>query len=271
MKNKIQAFCLILTLSCTTGCSNLSGAGSSKASPAPATQFLTASQPTPTPLDPQQPTTTPVGDPAIFGLYYFTLGHAPDASGAQYWSDQYTKYGASITSIRGSFAHSQDADQSISDYSQTFLARAATAAEIYNWQTQLANGMSMDDVMVNIATSKEALALPSHASYGFSSIPDSIEGLYYLVLGRAADSAGGSYFGAQYVSSGVLLATIRSNIAYSTEASGLISGFYQTYIKRAANTTEIQYWQGRLASDLTLSEVSYDIQHSPAASPTPTN
>ena len=138
-----------------------------------------------------------------------------------------------------------------------FLGRSGTTAELNSWVAVL-NGTGPNTgqaaVVNGIVRSTAAL----------TQVVDS----YYLkYLGRAADSAGASYWVGQ-VQAGEFLNNVQAGFASSQEFisannSDYVQGLYRTFFNRTGSSSDLAYWYGQLQQLNGLNIVAQGFANSP--------
>ncbi len=175
---------------------------------------------------------------------YHDLLHRPaDPSGLQNWTNQLYQ-GASrnqvVQAILGSNEYVTDL---VSGWYSTYLQRTAGPADLNIFVPVLQNRtMTNEQVQTAILSSPEYYARRANGSdQGF------LSALYLDVLGRSAGAADFAAWGASSGSAwsdadrGNVVAAVLQSPEYRND---LIEGYYQTYLGRLANSTELGLWSG---------------------------
>ncbi|MFK3973708.1 DUF3616 domain-containing protein [Pseudomonas sp. NPDC087358] len=124
----------------------------------------------------------------IVSLYFTAFGRVPDAAGLQYWLGA-QKSGLSLGNIAQAFIHSDEFVQGANGADSAFLTslyhnalgRTPDTAGLAYWGTQLANGMTREQVLSSISSSQE-----SQTSIG---VKTQIVLTYNGLLGRSPSEA----------------------------------------------------------------------------------
>ncbi|MGD0256192.1 MAG: DUF4214 domain-containing protein [Acidimicrobiales bacterium] len=177
----------------------------------------------------------------ICSAYEVLLGRAPDSSGAAFWNAQLAG-GASRSAVAyGIVTSSEYRSDLVNDYYETFLGRAPDSAGLSFWMAQLSTGVSDNSVLSGILGSDEFYTDSDNIPAGF------VTALYTMLLGRAPDSAGLSFWESQ-LSSG----TSQSGVAYailssSEYRSDFVEAQYLHLLGRRADSGGLSYWVSQLA------------------------
>jgi len=186
----------------------------------------------------------------VAAVYNDVLGRAPDAGGLAFWSQQIDK-GGPIGSVAQAIAHS-------SEYYTTFvidpdylklLGRAADSAGIQFWVQKMDGGLTDQELEAGFVASDEFF----NKAGGTNS--DWVDAVYQLLLGRAADQNGQSFWDAR-LAAGVTRGQVASQIANSQENNtNLINADYFHYLGRAADQGGLTFWLAEFAAGQTNEDV----------------
>ena len=177
----------------------------------------------------------------ICSAYEVLLGRAPDSSGAAFWSAL-----LSAGMSRGSVAFAMLSSSEyrsilIGGYYETFLGRAPDSAGLSFWMAQLSAGVSDNSVLSGILGSPEFYANSGGTPGGF------VTALYMMLLGRAPDSVGLSFWESQ-LSSGASRSGVAFAILSSSEyRSDFVEAQYLHLLGRGADSAGLSYWVSQLA------------------------
>jgi uncharacterized protein YkwD len=203
------------------------------------------------------PTNSEANTKYVTAVYQDVLGRAPDPNGLAYWVQQLDA-GAPISSVAAAIGHSAEyyANFVIQPDYVNLLGRAADAAGVQYWTTQMLNGLTDQQLAAQLVASDEFYANAGGTTLGW------IDAVYKLLLGRAADSAGESYWNNQLTS---LLNTESAESARQQVAQGiagsqenntnLINADYMHYLGRAADPGGLTYWLQQFAGGATNEDV----------------
>jgi hypothetical protein len=125
---------------------------------------------------------------------------------------------------------------------------AADASGVATWSNLLAAGGRQENVLTNIIASAEYYAKSGGTDAAF------VRALYQDVLGRTAVQADIDYW------TGVLRLAGRSAVVWGFVNSdeyrgGLIAGWYQRYLGRAADAGALGWWLGQMRQGMTQEQV----------------
>jgi hypothetical protein len=129
----------------------------------------------------------------------------------------------------------------IGGYYETFLGRAPDSAGLSFWMAQLSAGVSDNSVLSGILGSPEFYANSGGTPGGF------VTALYMMLLGRAPDSVGLSFWESQ-LSSGASRSGVAFAILSSSEyRSDFVEAQYLHLLGRGADSAGLSYWVSQLA------------------------
>jgi len=215
-------------------------------------------QPTPTAA---QATTKVVDEAAstkyVTAVYQDVLGRAPDPAGLAYWVQQLDA-GAPISGVAAAIGKSAEYYGNFviqPDYLK-LLGRAADAAGLQYWTTQMLNGLTDQQLEAGFIASDEFFANAGGTDLNW------VDAVYTLLLGRAADASGTTYWTGQLASLESMESAVQARsqvavrIASSQENnSNLINDDYLHYLGRAADQQGLQYWLQQFAAGATNEDV----------------
>jgi uncharacterized repeat protein (TIGR01451 family) len=186
----------------------------------------------------------------VAAVYLDVLGRAPDAGGLAFW-DHLLDSGTAVSSVAASIAHSDEyyIDYVIRPAYLKLLDRASeVGGEIY-WTGQMDAGVTDQQLEADLVSSPEF-----YANAGGTN-PAWVDAIYELLLGRAPDSNGESYWASQ-LAAGQTLNQVAEGIAGSQENNTqLINDDYFHYLGRAADSGGLAYWLQQFADGQTNEDV----------------
>jgi len=178
----------------------------------------------------------------ICSAYEVLLGRAPDSSGAAFWNAQLAGGTSRSAVAYGIVTSSEYRSDLVNDYYETFLGRAPDSAGLSFWMAQLSAGVSDNSVLSGILGSPQFYANSGSTPDGF------VTALYMMLLGRAADSAGLSFWENQ-LSSGATRNAVVFGILSSTEyQSDFVEAQYLHLLGRSADAGGLSFWVAQLGT-----------------------
>ncbi|HVC92449.1 MAG TPA: DUF4214 domain-containing protein, partial [Pirellulales bacterium] len=193
----------------------------------------------------------------VIAVYDDVLARAPDAGGLTYWSGLLDS-GAAVGSVAAAIAQSDEyyANFVIRPAYLNLLGRAADAAGVKFWTAQ------MDGTTGNVTDQELEADLVSAGGqtgefYTNAGGTNSawIDAVYKLLLGRAPDVGGESYWNSR-LDAGSTLNQVAQGIAGSQENdTQLINDDYFHYLGRAADAGGLTYWLSQFADGATNEDV----------------
>jgi phosphatidylinositol-3-phosphatase len=210
---------------------------------------------------------------AIFvtAVYHDVLDRAPDSGGLQYWTnflDQAQQAGtlaSAVSSVALQFDHSPEyyANFVIKPDYLSLLGRPADADGLQFWTTQMQNGLTDQQLEAGFIASDEFYATAGKQNPNLSPDAAWVNAVYQLLLGRAPDQTGSSYWNGQLASleaSGQTAVQARTQVAVriaesQENNSDLINADYFHYLGRTADQGGLQYWLGQFANGATNEDV----------------
>ncbi|HUY33495.1 MAG TPA: DUF4214 domain-containing protein [Pirellulales bacterium] len=199
----------------------------------------------------------PAGTPHqlyVEAVYEDVLGRAADAGGLAYWAHLLDS-GAAVSSVAESIAHSNEyyANFVIRPAYLKLLGRAADDAGVSYWTGQMDAGVTDQQLEADLVSAGGTNGEFYTKAGGTNTLW--IDAVYKLLLGRAADAAGETYWNGQ-LNAGVTLNQVAQGIAGSQENNTqLINEDYFHYLGRAADAGGLSYWLGQFADGKTNEDV----------------
>lgn len=183
-------------------------------------------------------------------LYEDILKRFVDGGGLMYWAgllDQGVPRSAVISDMLGS-------DEYLTNFVinpayEKYLGRAAEPAGTQYWLSRMHAGLSDAELWASLASSTEF-----YLTAGGGTNAGLIDALYLVVLGRAADGAGATYW-LNHLANG----TTRYSVALGFLTSGedyadFIQQAYLTFLQRPPTPVELNQWLANLQSELATGE-----------------
>ncbi|HVC96995.1 MAG TPA: DUF4214 domain-containing protein [Pirellulales bacterium] len=194
----------------------------------------------------------------VMAVYEDVLGRAPDPGGLSHWTEQLDS-GALSSSVAAAIAHSDEyyANVVITPAYLRLLGRAADAAGVEYWTTQMDAGETDQELEADLVSSPEFYAKAGGTNAAW------IDAVYKLLLGRAPDAGGESYWLSQLDAdlaagqpTGQALNQVAQGIAGSQENNTqLINDDYFHYLGRAADSGGLADWLRQFAYGATNEDV----------------
>jgi hypothetical protein len=212
--------------------------------------------------------TTPVTTPAqkyVAAVYQDVLGRGPDVSGLNHWSNLLDN-GAAVSSVAQAIAHSDEyyANFVIKPAYLKLLNRAADNTGVAYWTAQMdgRTGNVTDQELEADLVSAGGTSGEFYTNAGGTNTAW-IDAVYQLLLGRAADADGETYWNGQLMA-GKTLNHVAQGIAGSQENNTqLIDADYQHFLGRQADPDGLAYWLGQFAAGKTNEDVIAGFTGSP--------
>ena len=154
-----------------------------------------------------------------------------------------------LGTVAAQFAGSAEAaSQLVQGYYQKYLGRTASAAELSYWVTVLQHGTTDQQVLTGFVSSGEYFQKAGNTAQGW------LDTLYRDLLNRGADSGGESYWLGQ--AGKLSRADIASGFVFGGERQGgIVASYYQQYLGRTANSSEVAGWVTALGQGQTHQQV----------------
>lgn len=207
----------------------------------------------PTPTNAQMTTQVIVGEPNanyVTAVYQDVLARTPDPGGLAYWTDLLNQ-GTAIASVAEAIAHSDEYYAHfvvMPDY-LNLLGRAPDANGLTYWTSRMDMGLTDQQLEANLVSSDEFFQAAGGTNATW------IDAVYKLLLGRAGDASGESFWLKQ-LSGGATLLSVAQDIANSQENDAqLIKNDYFHYLGRSADDAGLAYWLTQFADGETNEDV----------------
>lgn len=173
--------------------------------------------------------------------YQDILQRAADANGLRYFTDLLDRGLASREQVaRLMTASLEYRTKVVQGLYRSLLGREADDNGLNYFVNLLGSGGRISDVRAIMVGSLEYFFKNGSNNSSF------LAAAYQSLLGRPIDSVGRTFFG-QLLSAGVSRTTVALLIATSTEGyTRLVRGFYQTFLRREADTNGLNYFVGLL-------------------------
>ncbi|HVX63807.1 MAG TPA: SBBP repeat-containing protein, partial [Pirellulales bacterium] len=186
----------------------------------------------------------------VAAVYLDVLGRSVDPEGLAYWAGRLDA-GLAISSVAESIVHSDEyyANFVIKPAFLKLLERAADADGVSYWTTQMRGGLTDQQLEAKLVSSDEFYRNAGGTDVAW------IDAVYSLLLGRAADAAGETYWSGQ-LAAGQSRSQVAERIAGSQENNTqLINDDYFHYLGRAADPDGLAYWLEQFAAGKTNEDV----------------
>jgi hypothetical protein len=183
----------------------------------------------------------------IHAAYQTMLAHDGNAAGLAYWVNQLDNLKAPRSDLASYLASTPEYrnlviagnGQSGSDFYDLYLKRPFDANGASFWVGQMANGMTFEQVRLRFAGSPEFFSSPN---VGKNDKATAIEALYVDLLGRASDTAGKTYWMANFDAT-----HIAAQFLFSQEGrSFLVNNLYGQILGHSADSGGLTYWTNAL-------------------------
>ena len=186
----------------------------------------------------------------VEAVYEDVLARAPDAGGLAYWANLLDA-GAPITSIAQRFAHSDEyyANFVIKPDYLKLLGRAADDAGVKHWTQLMQAGLTDQQLEADLSASDEFFQKAGGTNIAW------IDAIYRLLLGRAADSAGETYWSRQLQGGATRLQAAEGIAGSQENNTQLINDDYFHYLGRDADPGGLAYWLQQFANGKTNEDV----------------
>jgi hypothetical protein len=194
----------------------------------------------------------------VSSLYTNLLNRTPSVQEEAGWVAQMDLLGLQPAQVTNAFVTSREYLSNViqNDY-QAFLQRAPQAAEVQGWLNQLNNGLGEQQMESAFVGSAEFFALHGGTDSGW------VDGVYSAVLGRAADTAGLSYWTGQ-LKSGVGMQQVALDIVMSPESEArVVSAAYVQLLGRTPDAGGLANWSGLLEHGLSPAQLKGALAASP--------
>ena len=186
----------------------------------------------------------------VAAVYLDVLGRAADSGGLQFWTQQLDK-GAQVGSVAQAIAHSSEyyTNFVIDPTYLKLLGRAADSAGVQFWVRKMDGGLTDQELEAGSVASDEFFKKAGGTDTKW------VDAVYQLLLGRAADQGGQSFWDAQ-LAAGVPRGQAALEIANSQENNTkLINDDYFHYLGRAADPGGLTFWLAQFAAGQTNEDV----------------
>ncbi len=186
----------------------------------------------------------------VAAVYLDVLGRSVDPDGLAYWAGRLDA-GTAISSVAESIVDSDEyyANFVIKPAFLKLLERAADADGVRYWTTQMRGGLTDQHLQAKLVSSDEFYDNAGGTDMAW------VDAVYSLLLGRAADAAGETYWSGQ-LSDGQTRSQVAERIAGSQENNTqLINDDYFHYLGRAADPDGLAYWLEQFAAGKTNEDV----------------
>lgn len=215
----------------------------------------------------------------ILRLYRAVFGRIPDASGFEFWMDQY-RNGRPLVEIAAEFAASDEFieryganpsdEELIEALYQNVLGRAADSEGLAFWLAERADGTTTAQMLVSFADSSENLdrtATRQPITVGEGRVLR----LYRAVLGREPDTGGLLFWLGEY-NTGIELTEMarlftgqdeyRDLYGTSPTNAELVDAVYLNVLGRPGDSGGVAFWLGQLDDGLTVPELFVEFANS---------
>ncbi|HVX60075.1 MAG TPA: carboxypeptidase regulatory-like domain-containing protein [Pirellulales bacterium] len=186
----------------------------------------------------------------VIAVYHDVLARAPDPGGLAYWS-QLLDHDAAVSSVAQAIAHSDEyyANFVIKPDYVKLLGREADDSGVTYWTGRMHDGLTDQQLEALLVSSDEFYANAGGTNLAW------IDAIYKLLLGRAADSSGESYWTGQ-LAADQSRQQVAEGIANSAENDAqLINEDYFHYLGREADPDGLAYWLAQFAAGKTNEDI----------------